>query len=154
MSFFTVVAKDRISKEHYLIKIDNLINWKAPDRKLRGIHINEVNPKGGPKAYNNLSMFKAILLGQWHSLSDSGLEEALSLRLDFMLFTGFEIVDKFPDETTLCRFRNHLIKKNLHGLLFAEINARLEEHGIKVRYAKTALVDATIIDSSARSIVF
>lgn len=150
MSFFTLGAKDRVKKDHYLIHLDKLINWKPIENSLRGMHLNEVNSKGGPKAYNNVSMFKAILLGQWHSLSDPGLEEALRLRLDFMLFTGFEIGADVPDETTLCRFRNKLVERNLHRLLFQEINRQLEEHGIKVRHAEAALVDATIITSAAR----
>jgi IS5 family transposase len=150
MSFFILGAKERVKKDHYLMRIDRLINWHPIEKTLRGIHVNEINPKGGPKAYNNLSMFKAILLGQWHSLSDPGLEEAIRLRLDFMLFTGFEIGDETPDETTLCRFRNKLIERKLHESLFKEINRQLEEHGIKVRKAEAALVDATIIASSAR----
>ncbi|OED34534.1 transposase, partial [PVC group bacterium (ex Bugula neritina AB1)] len=31
-------------------------------------------------------MFKAVLLGQWYSLSDPNLEESLALRLDFIMF--------------------------------------------------------------------
>jgi IS5 family transposase len=150
MSFFTLGAKDRIKRDHYLIHLDKLINWKPIENALRGTHLNEINSKGGPKAYNNLSMFKAILLGQWHSLSDPGLEEALRLRLDFMIFTGFEMGDEVPDETTLCRFRNKLVERNLHDILFQEINCQLESHGIKVKKAEAALVDATIITSSAR----
>lgn len=150
MSFFTLGARDRIKKDHYLIKIDQLIDWRPMEKALRGIHVNEINPKGGPKSYNNLSMFKAILIGQWHSLSDSGLEEALRLRLDFMIFTGFEMSEDTPDETTLCRFRNKLIERKLHESLFKEVNRQLEEQGIKVKKAEAALVDATIIASSAR----
>ena len=54
-------------------------------------------------------MFKSILLGQWHSLSDPGLEQSLRVRLDFLQFTGFTLGDNLPDETTFCRFRNKLI---------------------------------------------
>lgn len=122
MSFFKLGTKDRIKKDHYLLHLEKLINWKPIENALRGMHLNEVNAKGGSKAYNNLSMFKAVLLGQWHSLSDPGLEEALCLRLDFMIFTGFEIGEEVPDETTLCRFRNKLVERNLHDALFQEIN--------------------------------
>ena len=55
-----------------------------------------------------------------------------------------------PDETTLCRFRNKLVERNLHDSLFQEINRQLEAHGIKIRKAEAALVDATIITSAAR----
>ena len=67
MNFFSLGVQDRIKQNHYLIKLDKLIDWTAIEKALKGIHLNEVNPKGGPKAYNNLSMFKAMLLGQWHS---------------------------------------------------------------------------------------
>lgn len=150
MDFFTLGAIARIKQDHYLIKIDKLIDWSGIEKELRGIHINEVNPKGGPKAYNNLFMFKAILLGQWHSLSDPCLEQALRLRIDFIIFSGFDTEDRIPDETTLCRFRNKLIKRGLHTVLFGEINRQLEEKGIKVKKAEAALVDATIITSAAR----
>jgi len=47
-------------------------------------------------------MFKVILLSQWYNLSDMGLEEALRVRLDFILFTGFEVETKVTDHSTLC----------------------------------------------------
>jgi IS5 family transposase len=150
MSFFTLGTKERIKKDHYLLSIDKLINWVPISKLLVGMHINEINPRGGPKAYDNLSMFKALLLGQWHSLSDPGLEEALRLRIDFMVFSGFEMGEEVPDETTLCRFRNKLVERNVYERLFKEINNQLEEQGIKVKKAEAALLDATIIMSAAR----
>jgi IS5 family transposase len=150
MNFFMLGARERIKQDNYLIRLDQMIDWRSIAKLLQGIHINEKNPKGGPKAYNNLAMFKALLLGQWHSLSDPALEEALRLRLDFMMFSGFEIPDDTPDETTLCRFRNKLIERELYNPIFVEINRQLEEHGIKVKKAEAALVDATIIVSAAR----
>jgi transposase, IS5 family len=150
MSFFTLGTRDRIKKDHYLLSIDKLINWGPIRKVLVGLHTNEINPRGGPKAYDNLSMFKALLLGQWHSLSDPGLEEALRLRIDFMVFSGFEMGDEVPDETTLCRFRNKLVENGLYERVFKEINNQLEEQGIKVKKAEAALLDATIITSAAR----
>ena len=95
-------------------------------------------------------MFKAILLSQWYNLSDIGLEEALRVRLDFILFTGFEVETEFPDHSTLCRFRNILIDQGLDKVLFEEINEQLESMNIKVKQAECAILDATIIESSAR----
>lgn len=57
-------------------------------------------------------MFKAILLGQWHSFSDPKLEEALHVQIDFMQFCGLALSEAVPNETTLCRFRNRLIHAN------------------------------------------
>jgi len=150
MNFFTFGAMERIKKDHYLIRLDKLVDWGSIGKLLRGIHINEENSKGGPKAYNNVAMFKALLLGQWHNLSDLALEDALRLRLDFMIFTGFEMMDEIPDETTLCRFRNKLVDKGLYDVIFRDVNRQLEKHGIKVKQAEAALVDATIVLSAAR----
>ncbi|STZ50352.1 IS1106 transposase [Neisseria dentiae] len=46
-------------------------------------------------------MLKAVLPGQWHSLSDPELERCLA----FYFFCGFDDIT-LPDHSTLCRFRN------------------------------------------------
>lgn len=149
-SFFTIGAKTRLRKDNILLKLNKLIDWDRIARKLKGLHKNEVNPKGGPIAYEPIKMFKSILLGQWYSLSDPALEESIQVRIDFMFFTGFEISDKLPDETTFCRFRNKLIDLGLIDNLFADINLQLEEIGLKIRECEGAIIDATIIESCAR----
>ena len=48
-------------------------------------------------------MFKAVLLGQWHSLSDPELEHSLITRIDFNLFCRFDelsIPDSAPYAAT------------------------------------------------------
>jgi transposase, IS5 family len=61
-----------------------------------------------------------------------------------------ESQDATPDETTLCRFRNILIKKGLDEELFVEFNRQLEQLGIKIEKATGAVVEATIISSASR----
>jgi len=41
-------------------------------------------------------MFKAVLLGQWHSLSDPELEHSLITRIDFNLFCRFDELRSLP----------------------------------------------------------
>ena len=149
-SFFSIGAHARIGKNNHLVKLNALIDWNRIARKLKGLHKNEVNSKGGPIAYDPLKMFKAILLGQWHNLSDPALEESLRIRVDFMLFTGFSMNDPLPDETTFCRFRNKLIALRLIDKLLLDINIQLEKSGLKVKNCDGAIVDATVIESSAR----
>lgn len=143
-------ANKNLKKDNKLLLLSNLIDWNKISKLLKSVHKNDINPQGGPKAYDNLKMFKAILLQQWHSLSDAELEEALGIRIDFMVFTGFELNDDIPDESTICRFRNKLIEKKLDYKLFNEINRQLEKTGLKVAKAHGAVLDATIIESSAR----
>lgn len=148
MSFLKSEAQIRIKKDNHLVKLNKILDWSFIASKIKGIHKNEVDPKGGQKPYDNLSMFKAILLGQWHNLSDPELEEALSLRLDFLLFTGLD--GDVPDSTTLCRFRNKLIELKLDKKLFEEINRQLTKKGFKLKEAKGAVIDATLIESANR----
>ena len=95
-------------------------------------------------------MFKALLLQSWHSLSDPKLEEALRVRIDFMLFNGMGIENEVPDETTICRFRNKLVSAGLEQELFEEVNRQLEAQGLKVKKATGAVIDASVIESAAR----
>ena len=49
-----------------------------------------------------LLMFKAILLGQWHSLSDAALEQTLCVRIDFLQFCGFVLVGRDTGRNHTC----------------------------------------------------
>jgi len=149
-SFFLTDAKIRVGDNNQLMKLAKLIDWSGLKCHLKGFHKNEINSQGGQVGYDLLKMFKAILLGQWHNLSDPQLEQSLRVRLDFMLFTGFDVDEGLPDETTLCRFRNKLINLGLDKKLFKVINAQLENLGLSIQSSKGAVIDATIVESAAR----
>lgn len=149
-TFFSFGAEKKIKKENVLLKLRHLINWDTIAIHLKGFYKKDIDDKGGTRPYDPIKMFKAILLGQWYDLSDPALEEALSLRIDFMMFTDIELSEDCPDETTICRFRNKLISLGLDKKLFNEINNQLENFGLKVKKSKGAILDATIIESAAK----
>lgn len=108
-----------------MVKIESIVDWgdvsNTLDKKL-GIREMKVP---GQVAYAYLPMFKTLLIQQWHTLSDPKMEEALKTRIDFMWFTGFGLASKdflVPDETTICRFRNKLVKKQVLDKLLAKVN--------------------------------
>ncbi len=104
-----------------------------------------------PVIYSPLGMFKLMLLRQWHGLSDAQMEQALRVRFDSMVFSGFEpSFGELPDASTICRFRNRLVKTELDQKLLALINSELEQRGLKVQGARGAIIDATIIPGAAR----
>lgn len=144
-SFFEIGLAAHLGKENQLVKLGKLLDWHRFSTILQGVHKEE-----GPTGYDTLKMFKALLLSQWHSLSDPGLEQSLRVRLDFIEFSGFSLGDNLPDETTFCRFRNKLVKQNKFDALFNEVNRQLEVLGLKVKSAEVAIVDATIISANAR----
>ena len=89
-------------------------------------------------------------MGQWHSLSDAALEQALCVRIDFLQFCGLSLLDAIPDETTLCRFRNRLVVNDRLDGLLASINEQIQSHGLMIKGATGAVIDATLIESAAR----
>jgi IS5 family transposase len=149
-TFFTLGAESAVGDNNQLLKLTKLIHWEKLSKHLKGINKNDINPQGGQEGYDKVQLLKALLLGQWHNLSDRELENSLRVRLDFMLFTGLEPGQTYPDHTTLCRFRNKLISKGLDKRVFKEINRQLESLGLTIEAAKGAVVDATIIQSAAR----
>ena len=147
MDIFLREAVDRIGDDDVLAKVDALMNWPLflPILK-RGLGRSGVGPQG----YDPLVLFKCLLIGQWHGLSDPGLERALKVRLDFMIFCGLDLHGSVPDETTHCRFRNALVKGDVYDELLSEVCRQLEGHGLKVEQAEAAIIDATLVQSAAR----
>ena len=128
------------------MKVDALINWESLRPLFKGLYKRDFSHGGGQNPFDNVMMFK----GQWHSLSDRSLEESLLVRIDFMQFCGLDLSDPVPDETTLCRFRNRLIKAGLLQKLLTRINEQLQAHGLMVKEASAAVLDATLIESASR----
>lgn len=95
-------------------------------------------------------LFKCLLIGQWHGLSDPKLERALKVRLDFMLFCGLDLHKPVPDETTHCRFRHALVKGGVYDDLLSEVCRQIETRGLKLKEAEAAIIDATLVESAAR----
>ena len=127
-----------------LERIDGLLDWGRIDRLLDGINAE----KRGGRGYPPLSMLKALLLAQWHDLSDPGLEDALADRLSFRRFCGWPLDEETPDETSFVRFRAKLRGLGLYEGLFAKVTRQLEARGCMVKTG--TLVDATIIEARAR----
>ena len=156
MSFAQYEMLGRLQEDNVLLKINRLINWQAFRPILTGLYQREKSNAGGQIPHDALMMFKAILLCQWHSLSDPKLEAALRVRIDFILFCGIpsgahvDLLTDMPDETTLCRFRNRLINTGKLPILLAEINHQLQAHQLMVKHSAGAVLDATLITSAAR----
>lgn len=101
-----------------LDRLTELVRWYRFD-KLLG-RLRDDGP--GRAAWPPLLMFKALLLASLYGLSDAELEEALKDRLSFRRFVGLSLEDAVPDHTVICRFRNLLIREDLMGRLFGELD--------------------------------
>jgi IS5 family transposase len=131
-------------KAGFLDKVDKLIDWNPIEILLKKKY-RRTKDATGKDAYPALMMFKAMLLQRWYNLSDPALEAALYDRLSFMRFCGLSLSSSKPDETTLCRFRNGLIRTKLDKKLLDKINYQFEKSGLLIRFG--AIVDATVVAS-------
>jgi len=146
--FTAQMIESRLGNDHHLVKVYHLLDWSRFGHVLS--HVYDRNePIAGVVPYDPLKMFRAMILQAWHSLSDPKMEEALKVRMDFMWFTGFDVSDSVPDETSICRFRNRLVAKDLDKRLFAELNRQLLANNMMVEQAQAAIIDASIIESAA-----
>lgn len=148
MDLFLREVSGRIDPEDVLSKINALMDWRAFSPILkRGLKRSGVGPQG----YDPLILFKCLLIGQWHGLSDPKLERALKVRLDFMVFCGLGLHAAVPDETTHCRVRNALVKGGIYDDLLAEVRRQLEGHGLKLKEASAAIIDGEGMSATGSS---
>ena len=90
-TFFQQTAQAMIAKHidrFPLLKLDQVIDWQLIEQYLNRQRTRYLRDHRGRPAYPLLSMFKAVLLGQWHSLSDP--EHSLITRINFNLFCRFD----------------------------------------------------------------
>lgn len=144
LSFSDALINDRKYEKSFLKQINELINWCELEPLFDGIY----DENEGRTSYPPRIMFKALLLGQWYELSDPELEEQIIDRISFRKFLGISISENVPDETTICRFRNKLLKANRSEKLFQLINQQLYRKNILLK--KGSIVDASIIESKSK----
>jgi IS5 family transposase len=127
-----------------LDKVNGLVDWKLFEIKLKRIYS---SPSGRP-SHPVLLLFKCLLLQAWYNLSDYALEEVLDDRLSFRRFAGLSVSEKAPDHSVFSRFRDQLIRHELHEQLFRELDRQLESRGFIIK--KGTLVDATVIEAAPK----
>ncbi len=107
----------RKHKASFLDKANELIDWHPISKVLEKKLNRKANVVGNP-SYPALMMFKILLLQKWYKLSDPAMEQMLVEHLGFLRFIDLSVEQEVPDETTICRFRNGLVKLKI----FEELN--------------------------------
>lgn len=99
--------------------------------------------KGGRPAMDAVMMFKVLVLQTLYGLSDAQTEFQILDRRSFGRFLGVDDGDNTPDETTIWRFREALVRADAIGTLFARFDAHLKNLGYLAMGGQ--IVDASII---------
>lgn len=138
------LVESRLRRNAMLDRIDELIEWAPVEALLRDLH----GSRYGRPAYSPVSLFKVLLLQQWYALSETKLEEALEDRLSFRRFCGLTLEDSSPDQVTINRFRNLLVREGLAQPLFDEIVRQIDERGLLLRQG--TLIDASLVEAAVK----
>lgn len=134
----------KVGQNATLARLSSEVRWERFETLLA-----RLEPEGaGRPPYAPLLMLKALLLQQWYGLSDAALEEAINDRVSFRKFLGLSLEGPSPDHTTLCRFRQRLVREGLSETLFAEFGNQLEARGLILK--RGTMIDASLVETRHR----
>ncbi|MGA8171245.1 MAG: IS5 family transposase [Methylocystis sp.] len=138
-------------KNDPLVAIAALVPFEAFRDKLKAALITgglrakaeERKSAAGRKPWDEVLIFKALVLQALYNLSDDQAEYQLRDRLSFMRFLGLGLEDAVPDAKTLWLYREALTKAGVVEELFDMFDAFLKDKGYLAMGGQ--IVDATIV---------
>lgn len=135
MSFYDKVYETTVPRNHFLRRLESLIDWQSFEPKLAGLYQDQ-----GRLAHNPVLMFKALCLQFLYDLSDRKLEEQIIGFMPFRFFLGLDPLDSPPDHTAYCRFRDRLGEEKIAELFNTVITTARTKRLVSGRLS---IVDAT-----------
>jgi IS5 family transposase len=126
-----------------LEKLLELIPWERFRKPLKKALKRSSGQKGGRPSYDEILMFKVLVLQALYNLSDDQTEYQIRDRLSFMRFLGLSLEDSIPDAKTVWLFRDTLAKAGAVEKLFARFDKYLEKNGLVASGGQ--MIDASII---------
>jgi len=99
--------------------------------------------KGGRPPWDEVLMFKVVVLQKYYGLSEEETEFQILDRQSFQRFLRLDVHDKVPDKNTVWLFKERLGPEGVEAL-FERFNAVLAERGLVGREGK--IVDASFVE--------
>jgi IS5 family transposase len=135
--------KKPTKREKFLAEMERVVPWKELYSLIEPFY---PKPGKGRPPIGLERMLRIHFLQSWFNLSDPGAEEVLYDMESMRRFVGIDLGNEpVPDETTICKFRHLLEAHGLGERIFQEVNAHLEEKGLKL--SEGTIMDATIINA-------
>jgi transposase, IS5 family len=108
---------------------------------------------GRPAPYDQVLMFRVLILQSSHSLSDERTEYLIKDRLSFMRFLGLSLAQSVPDANSIWNFREALTRAKIDGkpaieVLFKRFDGALTKAGFLAMGGQ--IIDATIVTAPKR----
>lgn len=120
-----------------------MIPWESFRKHLKKTLQRKDNGLGGRPPFDDVLMFKVLVLQALYNLSDDQTEYQIRDRLSFMRFLGLDMDGRVPDAKTIWLFRERLAQVGAVEKLFARFDRYLEEHGLMASGGQ--IIDASII---------
>ena len=146
ISMFTAIKREeKLSRlGDCLEKLNGVIDWESFRPALAEAMARSPRLKGGRRPYDDVLMFKILILQRIFNLSDDQTEYQINDRISFMRFLDISVHDTVPDAKTIWLYRETLAKKGMAKKLFEQFNEMLEAHGLITHTG--SIVDASFVD--------
>jgi transposase, IS5 family len=126
-----------------LLELAAHVDWEAFRPVLDRVRTKTRKSSAGRKPWDEVLMFKALVLASLYNLSDEQLEFQIEDRRSFQRFIGLSDAKHAPDRNSFWLFRESLKELKLTGALFKEFNRQLDRAGLIAR--KGQLIDASFV---------
>lgn len=134
----------KLDEKDPLVHLDKLIFWEAFRPTLLEARKKERKSNAGRKPFDELLMFKVLILQHLYNVSDEQIEYQIRDRYSFCRFLGLSPSDTVPDAKTIWLFRESLVQADVMKRLFFTFDVQLDEQGYSAK--KGQIVDASFVD--------
>lgn len=131
-----------------LEQLNGIVNWQMFVPVLDRAIPREKSDKGGRPPFDNLLMFKVLVIKRLYNLSHEQTEYQINDRISFMRFLGLVIGERIPDEKTIWLYEDMLSKSEVGKELFELFFAAIDEKGYVTRAG--SIVDASFMEAPKR----
>ena len=129
-------------KREFLEKMDAIMPWGQLYELVKPCYYEGAR---GNKPYDLELMLRIHLIQNLYDLSDEGTRNEIIDSRAFSDFCEVESSNQIPDGDTIGRFRNLLVRNQIHEQFFAMVVKTLTERGLILK--KGTIVDSTIISA-------
>jgi len=131
LGFFDLDARyrDLDAKKDPLVALNAAVPWEDFRARLSAVWRKpeeERKNAAGRKPWDEVIIFKTLVLQALYNLSDDQIEYQIRDRLSFMRFLGLGLADRVPDATTVWLYREKLAQAGLVEALFDAFEAHLK----------------------------
>jgi IS5 family transposase len=141
-SFFGEYVYDQIiPADHFLRKLNEVIDWKPYTRKL--IRLYKGEGLVGRPPFEPAMILKMELLAYLYNLSERQVETHLNENLPAKYFVGLAVDEKAPDHSTLSVYRQRLVERGKLKV-FEEMLAEIVQTALRkgVQFGAIQIVDS------------